>query len=182
MLRRPVTLSIITVALMSGASCTSGQDSPPSPPALPSLRSSSADANNAAEQSALAAYRGMQQAYIAAGRTTDPQYGELARYADGDALSVLTAGLDSNKKQGLIIKGDVVLNPQVTELSPPSAPETAKIRDCLDTSGATRVKASSEGSPFVDTPGGRRVVTATAKRTGDVWKVISFVPMAVGTC
>ncbi|GAA0937807.1 hypothetical protein Vau01_119050 [Virgisporangium aurantiacum] len=124
----------------------------------------------------------MQQAYITAGRTTDPQYGELSRYAEGDALSVLTAGLEANKKQGLIIKGEVVLNPQVTELSPPSAPETAKIRDCLDTSGATRVKASPEGSPFVDAPGGRRVVIATAKRTGDVWKVISFVPMAVGTC
>ncbi len=124
----------------------------------------------------------MWQAYTDSGRTTNPQYTELARYADGDALAALRAGLENDKQQGLIFKGDVVTSPQVTELNPADVPDTASIRDCLDTSGATRVKASPGGSPFTDTPGGRRRVTATAKNLNGTWKVVSFVPLAVGTC
>jgi hypothetical protein len=124
----------------------------------------------------------MWRAYTQAGRTTNPQYAELSRYADGDALAALKVGLDANKRQGLVTKGDLVPHPLVTKLSPASAPDTASIRDCLDTSGATRVKASPGGSAFKDTPGGRREVTATVKYLDGTWKVASFVPLDVGTC
>jgi hypothetical protein len=124
----------------------------------------------------------MWQAYTRAGRTTDPQYTELARYAHSDALAALRAGLEGNRRQGLITKGDLVPHPSITALTPAGKPDTASIRDCLDTSHATRVKASPGGSPFADTPGGRRLVTATAKTLDGTWKVVSFVPLDVGTC
>jgi hypothetical protein len=149
-------------------------------PASPSP--SSTDPAAAAAQAAADAYRGMWRAYTDAGRTTNPQYDQLVRYADGDALAALKAGLQTNQKQGLITKGDLATHPQVTQLTPVNTPDTASIRDCLDTTNATRVKASPGGSPFTDSPGGHRVVTATVKNLNGVWKVISFVPLAVGTC
>jgi len=175
----------VVLVVMGGCTSTPGASNGPSrPPSLsaPSPVASSLDPRAAAEQNALAAYRGMWQAFTVAGRTTNPQYTDLARYATGDAFNVLVAGLESNKKQGLITKGDLAPNPQVTQLTPADVPDTASIRDCLDTSQATRVKATPGGSPFVDTPGGRRLVVATAKNIGGAWKVISVVPMAVGTC
>lgn len=140
------------------------------------------DQTAAATHAAAEAYAGMWQAYARAGRTTEPQYAELARYADGDALAALRAGLDGNRRQGLVTKGDLVPHPSVTALTPTNKPDTASIRDCLDTSRATRVKASPGGSPFSDTPGGRRLVTATVKNLDGIWKVVSFVPLDVGTC
>ncbi len=175
----------LVLLLLGACKSAPGKSAGPSgPPSLsaPSPAATSLDPRSAAEQAALAAYRGMWQAFTAAGRTTNPHYDDLARFADGDAFNVLVAGLESNKKQGLITKGDLVPNPQVTQMTPADSPDTASIRDCLDTTQATRVKATPGGSPFVDTPGGRRLVTATAKNIGGTWKVISVVPMAVGTC
>jgi hypothetical protein len=177
----PVTLALGAL-WVSSVGCTSKADNPGSPPTRPTLQAPSANASSSTpEQAVLAAYRGMWQAYVDAGRTTDPQYTDLDKYATGDARSALVAGLEQNKKQGLLTKGDVAMSPQVTALTPQtSSPDTASIKDCLDTSKATRVKA--DGSPFTDTPGGRRSVTATAKNVDGVWKVTVVVPLGVGTC
>lgn len=173
-----VLASAVVAALL--VACGPDQGTSKSPSATPSLRAPSADARTSAEQAAVTAYRGMWAAFVSAGRVADPKHPDLARYAADDALRALVAAIESNKKDRLIAKGDIVANPRVTELTPANAPQQASVRDCLDTTNASLVKA--DGSPYQDTPGGRRIVTATVKKLGATWKVISFVPLEVGSC
>ncbi|GEM_PF-3594528 len=174
--------AIAVASVMTGAACTS-RDVPTVTPgsATPTLQAPSLDARGLAEQRAVAAYRGMWQAFSKAGQTANAQDPDLSRYAADVALKTLVTGLEANKMQGLVSRGDVVLNPQVTALTPPAGLTEASIRDCADTTHAVRVKAS--GEPFTDTPGGHRLVIATAKDVGGgTWKVTGFAISGVGSC
>lgn len=179
-----VAVMAANLAACSGSSPQGSSTTAPLPsvPAPPSSASVSPDKDSAARSAALTAYREMWRAYDAAGSTTNPLFTELARFADGDALRSLEAGLESDRKQGLVGRGEVVPHPTVASLLPAAAPDTAGIVDCLDTSGAIRVRVSPSGAPFTDSPGGRRRVIATVKQVKGAWKVISLAPMAVGTC
>jgi len=129
----------------------------------------------------LDAYRGMWKAYVEAIRIPDPAYPDLARYTQGDALKVFVNGLTSVQRDGLVGKGDVTLHPSVTGVNPNASPPTVEIKDCVDTSQSHLVK--KDGSPYQDTPGGRRSATATVAHLADgTWKVASFALLAVGTC
>lgn len=170
------------VAMMVLAGC--GPSTPaPEPTGDPSGTSGaptspSADAEAA---TALDAYRGMWKAYIEALRIPDPDYPDLARYAQGNALEVFVNGLESAVEQGLVGEGDVVLDPHEVEVQPVSAPGIVEIEDCVDTSQSHLVK--QDGSPYEDTPGGRRFARATAVQIeGGAWKVSEFGLFAVGTC
>ena len=177
-----VIASVAVASVMTAAACTS-HTAPAGTPtsAAPTLRAPSLDARGLAEQKALDAYRGMWQAFSEAGQTANSQDPDLSRYADDVALRTLVTGLEANKSQGLVSRGDVVLNPQVTTLPPPASLTAVSIRDCADTTHAVRVKAS--GEPFTDTPGGHRLVIATAKDVGGgTWKVTSFAISGVGSC
>ena len=70
----------------------------------------------------------------------------------------------------------------ITEISPTNAPAKVGIRDCFD-DGATHLVRASPGSPYNDTPGGRRLCLATVERQADgSWKVTGFGLQGVGTC
>jgi len=123
----------------------------------------------------------MWRAYVDASRIPDPQYAGLARYAQGDALNVFVSGLTSMQRDGLISRGDVVLNPSATGINPNASPPTVEIKDCVDTSKTRLIK--KDGSAYQDTPGGRQSAKATATRISEgVWKVTSFALFGVGTC
>jgi hypothetical protein len=66
-----------------------------------SAHGSPTNSNVAAIQHAVAAYRGMWQAYDEALRIPDPSSPSLSRYATGEALQVLVSGLTSVKDKGL---------------------------------------------------------------------------------
>ena len=123
----------------------------------------------------------MWRAYVEASRIPDPDYPDLARYAQGNALDVFVNGLTSMVEQGLVGVGDVVLNPQPTGARPDATPPQVDIEDCVDTSGSRLVK--QDGSPYQDTPGGRRAARATAVQlSDDTWRVSEFGLFDVGTC
>jgi hypothetical protein len=125
----------------------------------------------------------MWAAYDRAGSppAADPGHPDLALYATGDALQVLTDGLAALRDQGLVFVGQVVVSPEITELSSASAPTEVRIRDCADTSGWSVVRA--DGGPYEDEPGGHRLITADVEDTGDGgWKVSGFAARDVGTC
>ncbi|GAA1025630.1 hypothetical protein GCM10009557_00270 [Virgisporangium ochraceum] len=175
-----------TSALIAGLLVLSGcgaprRDRSPEPPAvsLAPAATPTPDPSTSAVTAALAAYRSMWTSYIEAGRTTDPQDDAvIGRYADGDALAALQAGLDVNRRDGVIVKGDVTMSPKTTAMTPGKV----EVLDCLDTSASTRVKATPGGAPFTDSPGGKRRVTASVRDLAGTWKVISFVPYEVGSC
>jgi len=124
----------------------------------------------------------MWAAYDAAVAVPNPDDAALAMYATGNALKTLTSGLQSVKGQGLKGTGAVVVAPKVTAVSPASAPTDVSLSDCMDTSG-THIVRASPGPPYSDSPGGRRLATATVQRQGDgSWKVTDFGIRGVGTC
>ncbi len=179
-------VAVVALALVL-TSCTHKPAPSPSTSTPVSLRSPSpspspTDPSAAAVQAAVAAYRGMWQAYNSAIEVPDPDSLDLARYATGRALSTLVSALKSVKAQGLKGTGQLVLSPQVVKITPVDAPASVDIQDCQD-DGATHVVRASPGSPYHDTPGGRRQCLATVERQTDgSWKVIQFSLRGVGTC
>ncbi|MEU2610652.1 hypothetical protein ABZ570_03565 [Micromonospora sp. NPDC007271] len=133
------------------------------------------------DEAALAAYRGMWQAYAKAGLTANPDEPELARHATGQALSTLKTGLAKLREDGEVIKGEYESEAQVVAASPSTEPVTVSVQDCLDTTRFLTYKAAT-GTLADDVPGGKRAVRATVVRDGDGWKVSSFGVQAVGTC
>jgi len=122
----------------------------------------------------------MWRAYVEAIRIPDPNYPDLARYTQGDALQVFATGLTSVQDDGLVGEGDVTLAPRVVA-ERPGNPSTADIEDCVDTSQSRLVKR--DGSPYEDSPGGRQSARATATEVSPGgWKVTAFALFEVGTC
>jgi hypothetical protein len=125
----------------------------------------------------------MWDAYDQAGRApgADPDDERLALYAAGRALQVLINGLASLREDGLVVEGAVVLDPQVTELSPPSSPTAARIEDCGDSSSWLTVDVQT--GEVADDPRGRQLVIADVRDTGrGAWKVVDFAVRGVGSC
>lgn len=156
--------------------------SPTSPAATaPSSPTPVLDPVEAAEDAALEAYRGMWDAYVEAISIPDPELPALARFAADDALTVLVDGLEQVERDGLAGRGDVVLDPQVDELSPPDAPTSAEVTDCVDTSDTEVYRR--DGEPYHDTPGGLRRAEAAVQEVGSsTWKVVGFALYEVGSC
>lgn len=173
---------VVGLTLAGCDSPPKGRPKPSPPVALAPTEPSTPNPSESAANSALAAYRGMWNAYIETGRTTDQANSQLDRYAEGDALGALKAGLEFMKEKGLITQGNITMAPQVTALVPAASPDTVEIVDCLDSAQSSLVKATPGGDPYVDPPGGRRKVTATAKSRGGEWKIVTVLPLDVGTC
>jgi hypothetical protein len=68
---------------------------------------------------ALAAYRGMWQAFAQAGLTANADDPRLARYATGNGLNTLKSGLSSYKNKGRILKGKLVAAPLIARAQVP---------------------------------------------------------------
>jgi hypothetical protein len=171
---------LLAVSSMTGCADDGRPSSTASPSPSPSMRAPTADARDIAETRAVEAYRGMWRAFADAGAAGNPEHPDLPRFADEAALRVLVSGLQANKKQGLVSRGDIVYSPKVTAVAPVSAPTEVTIVDCADTSKAKRVKTS--GAPFQDAPGGRRLIRATVRGGDDAWKVTTFAVNEVGSC
>jgi predicted small lipoprotein YifL len=183
--RRGLLVASLAMVMLLAACGSNGPGSAPGPEPTTGTTSTQTppspggDAGGAA--TGLDAYRGMWQAYQEAIAIPDPDYPELARYAQGDALRVLISGVTSVRDQGLVGVGEAVLNPRVVAELFALTPPQVKIDDCMDTSQTHLVKR--DGSPYEDRPGGRRSVEATAVQLDDgTWKVAEFVLHEVGTC
>lgn len=182
-------LAIACMVLLSSAACDDGVgdvDTPTPTASTSTLRAPETSSSPysdavAAGNKAIAAYRGMWTAYQKAGETADPNYPELQTYATSEALQTLTSGLTSVRDRGLLLKGEIVLNPRVTGVEPIEKPNSIELTDCADDSKSVLYKKS--GEPYSDTPGGRRLILATVKDTGGgTWKVVSFGVRDVGGC
>jgi hypothetical protein len=124
----------------------------------------------------------MWTAYNAAVQVPDPANADLRSYTAGSAAKALVDGLQSIKDRGLRGVGQILVSPHVEEFSPPNAPTTVGIRDCVDDSGTHLVRVGP-GSPYQDTPGGRHLCTATVElQTDGRWRVTQYGLRDAGTC
>jgi len=124
------------LALDAVAGCASGVATPgPSrssgtaPPAPPTA-SSLGDPRVLARQ----AYLDMWQAFVTASKTADYQSPELARYAAGGALSLLTHSLYTNYKQGIVTRGGPSFSPSVMIPAASGVIRQADVTDCANPS------------------------------------------------
>jgi len=156
-----------------------------SPSALPTVSSAQSPQSNPTgtpQELALAAYRGMWDAYVKAGQTANADEPDLARYTNAVALDRLTGALRAYRDKGQVIKGRIGSSPKVAAGSSADAATTVRVIDCVDTSDFLVYNASS-GDLVNDVPGGRRSMLATVSNVaGAGWKVTSFGLQAVNTC
>lgn len=135
-----------------------------------------------AQQEALAAYRGMWQDFGAAGATSDWRSPTLGRYAIGVALTNLSRGLYADHYNGLVTKGEPILNPTVFSVDPPQDPTKVVITDCGDSTHWLKYRADN-GQLADDKPGGRRLINAIVDKQSDgSWKVSDYGVHEIGTC
>jgi hypothetical protein len=184
--RTPVVVAVLAGAVVLLGGCSAGAVDPApvpgptsAPSAMPELPESAADR---ASREALAAYRGMWADFVAAGVTSDWQSDELGRHATGIALTNLSRGLYADSYNGLVTRGEPVLDPRVTSVEPADDPTTVRVTDCGDSSGWLKYRADT-GARANDSPGGRRMITAVVERQSDgSWKVSDYAVRDLGSC
>jgi hypothetical protein len=147
----------------------------PSPSPMASM-----EVEQAQVEAAIAAYRGLWNAYVANLSHPNPNDPALRQYASGDALKVFVSGLTSVKNQGLAGKGTLVLNPKQNDIELQDSSPLVGIGDCMDTAATHLYKI--DGSSYHDTPGGHRRVAAQVRLIAGVWKVTEIAVYGVGSC
>jgi hypothetical protein len=175
---------LAAVALL--AACGSGAGPGPgkpgrTAPATASPVKTSASRASAAQAAALAAYTGMWKEMQAAAVTADWTAPRLASYASGEALQILVSGLRSDHRQGLVVKGTLVMHPKVISQKPSGNPDQVVIRDCSDDSHWLNYVAAT-GKLQNNVPGGHRLAEALVTRAAGRWTVSRLVVHAEGTC
>jgi hypothetical protein len=171
----------LSLLALTAAACTPQRTQPSRYPvpavSTPLSPSTTADVR----QQALTAYVGMWRAYEQALANDDLQDANLAMYADGSALQLLTKAVRGAAAAKLRGTGTTILSPRVMGASPPGAPTQVSVADCMDTSSTHLVP--TDGSPYVDTLGGRRLMLATVKLAAPgTWRVTQFDLRRVGSC
>lgn len=142
----------------------------------PSAAPSAGDAQVQARQ----AYLGMWAAFVRASRTADYQSPSLAHYAAGNALSLLTHGLYSNFRSGIVTRGSPVFHPEVKVAERNGQPFQATVTDCAD--GSHWGDYYKSGKPVPGKPGGHQRIVARLEPFDGVWKVTLLVVEKEGTC
>ena len=179
---RPVLAAAAAGALLLAGGCSASSGHADKPASSPHASSSaSPTAAQAAARSALAAYDGMWKEMQVAGVTANWQDPGLAKYASGTALNTLVTGLHNDHNAGLVIKGTLVIHPQVISEQPAANPVQVVIRDCTDDSHWLNYVAAT-GKLQNNIPGGHRLAEAIVTLAGGQWTVSQLAVHAEGTC
>jgi hypothetical protein len=128
-------------------------------------------------QPALSAYTAMWSDVQAAGQSSDYQSERLSSHLDGKALVTVAENMSVDKANGVIGRGEPVLNPSVISANA----TTVTIRDCMNDEHWLKYYAGT-GKPVDSVPGGRRYVVATVTEGAGAWKVTSLDVRGEGTC
>ncbi|AXK37709.1 hypothetical protein DVA86_27765 [Streptomyces armeniacus] len=111
-----------------------------------------------------------------AAKTSDAASPHLDDHASGAALDTLKQGLESAKKQKLVVRGTPRLHPEVDRESA----HKVELWDCVDSTRWLQYKLSGELKN--DVPGGHAKAEVTVERDGHTWKVTAFAMYRTGTC
>jgi hypothetical protein len=128
----------------------------------------------------LDAYRAMWADLVTAATTSDYQSPLLAQHASGNALTIFVQGLARDQLADIVTKGQPVLDPRVTSLTPAVDPTHATIADCFDDTHWVEYKVTRGLAK--NSPGGRRATTAVLAKKDGVWKVTQITIGKTGTC
>lgn len=168
------------VAALLLAGCSGGAQTQPTAPARQNAPRPSAASTSSNEQAALAAYRGMWADVIQAALTPDAEAPHLADHASDGALRLLQFGLERQRQEGVVTKGQPLFDPQVVSAQPAGQPTKYTLRDCVDDTHWLQYLKS--GALKNDVPGGHRLNDATVELKNGVWKVTHLYVHQIGTC
>jgi hypothetical protein len=129
---------------------------------------------------ALAAYRAMWADMEAAGVTADTNSPRLHDHASGAALRLLKFGLSKERNKGVVVKGKLILSPEVISATPSRHPDRVEISDCSDSTHWLLYKP--DGDLQNNVPGGHYVTTATAQLNDGQWMVTQLHLGEIGSC
>lgn len=179
-----VILAWVVLTACNGASTDPTSSPPPSTSPTSQATTTTATSTPSAttpQQQALDAYRAMWAAWVTAARTSDAHTKTIGHHATGNALELILTSLAQDKKDGVVTRGQPVLNPRVQSAEPASDPTHVTVADCADASRWLKYSAST-GKLKDDVPGGRHAITAVVQKVGDTWMVVQFIVQSVGTC
>jgi hypothetical protein len=135
-----------------------------------------------AAQAALDAYRGMWQDFATAGTNSDWQSPLLGQHATGIALTILSRSLYADSYNGLVTRGEPILNPSVASVEPPDDPTRVIVTDCGDSTNWLKHRKDTD-EVVEGNPGGRRLINAIVEKQADgSWKVNDYGVHEIGTC
>jgi hypothetical protein len=169
---------VLAVAVLVAA--CGGGSSPAAAPAAGSKPPPSTASRPDAGAAVLSAYRGMWSDLVTAAKTSDFRSPLLSRHASGDALTLFTQGLARDQLHGIVTRGDPVIHPRVSSLSPSGTPTRATVVDCFD--DTHWIEYPTSGGRAKNAAGGPRSTTAVLQKSDDTWKVTQLTVGAVGSC
>lgn len=163
-----------TATSTTTSSSPSTSSSPVTPTTDPELE--------AAEASILEAYRGYWAAKVASyADPTQPQDPSLAVYADDTALTDAQSTIFTLRESGIVIPGEPVLAPVVSDIVLGDAP-TAAITDCVDSTNWQPIYVATKESAAAPDQAMRVVAEATAFVAEGQWRIRTFVIQRDRTC
>jgi hypothetical protein len=173
---------VVALVACSPGTTSSPSSGPSTPGTQASTSTSALSVADKAKQDALAAYLGMWQDFVVAGRTSDWQSTALGDHATGLALQSLSRGLYSDRYRGLVTKGEPILNPSVSSAEPADAPTKVMVTDCGDSTNWLKYRTDN-GELADNEPGGRQLINAIVLKQADgSWKVSEYGVHQVGSC
>ncbi|MFI2030536.1 hypothetical protein [Streptomyces buecherae] len=128
------------------------------------------------QPAALEAYRAMWRDLARASETSDVNAPSLDDHASDGALELLKHGLRKAKEEGVVSKGEPVVNPRTVSTSS----HEVVVQDCVD--GTDWLQYQLNGELKNDVPGGHKKADATVRHDGRMWKVTDLYLHASGSC
>lgn len=190
--RGPTTWLISVALLTFGLAGCTGTAPEPTPTPTPTSAASTADPNPSptpsvdpalaeAEGLVLEAYRGYWAAKVAS--YADPsqqQDPSLAVYAIDTALTDAQAAIASMRADGIVVPGEPVIDPEVTELD--LATSRATLADCIDTANWQGIFSATGESAVAPDQFTRVTASATAAVYEGRWVIDSYHVYRDQTC
>lgn len=136
---------------------------------------------DAERSQAAAVYRVMWADFAEAAVDSDYRSPALSRRLAGDALSLVMQALYTNRRLGIVVRGEPVPAMDLEVTVVPGGEPTVEVVDCLDATNWLEVRADT-GALKDDLPGGRHATNATLTLADGTWKVTRLVIGGVGTC
>jgi hypothetical protein len=140
--------------------------------------SPSADPDAAAREQVLAAYHGMWASMVeiyTSGTLDEANGTDLQKYAADKALAGIRASAVYYQNQNLVLKGEPVLDPNVTSIDLSANPPTAQITSCVDSTHFLPVDKNTGKPAKLASNVFRHVENSTAIEDSGTWLITQSV-------
>ncbi|MFZ5871534.1 MAG: hypothetical protein ACOYXW_13550 [Actinomycetota bacterium] len=181
-------MAAVLLAVLTVTACGGSGTAPESAPSTTATSTTptvtekpSPDPSSEAAKAALDAYLGFRRAQVAAEATADAGNTDLAKYAGDKALADERVSLVEMAKAGVVMTGEPIFHPEVTDVSLGTSP-TVTITDCIDRATWTPIYQATGKSAIAPNQPERLLAIAQARPYGDGWVITDITTDRSRTC